>query len=180
MRCRESNVFKRKGENDKTESKDEGNKLYRHAEKGVKSSCLRSICRKLPDYIGTVDGLELFLAMVKVEWGRGRHSKNDYVTRENGELILINYVASKNVDAFVERVRNACIEETKEGKILRTENLISSLQDLMNDICRTHPLRSATLFHEFLIHSLISFCHFLHISDRKQKKDMRKRLTQVV
>ena len=113
MRCRESNVFKRKGENDKTESKDEGNKLYRHAEKGVKSSCLRSICRKLPDYIGTVDGLELFLAMVKVEWGRGRHSKNDYVTRENGELILINDVASKNVDAFVERVRNACIEETK-------------------------------------------------------------------
>jgi hypothetical protein len=95
MRCCESNVIRSIHESDEIGSEDAGTKLYQHATKGVRSSVLRSICRTLPEYIGTVDDLELFFAMVQVEWGSGRHLGKDHVTLEDGELARMNDVAGK-------------------------------------------------------------------------------------
>lgn len=173
LRCFESNVISSINESD--ESEDAGTTLYKHATKGVRSSVLRSVCRTLPEYIRTVDDLELFLAMVQVEWGSGRHLGKDHVTLEGNRLVSMNDVDGK-VKVFIERVRNACITKNKE-RLIR-ENLVSSLQDLMDDIHKTHPLRSLKLFHEFSVQRLVAFGHFLHISDNKQKNKMRKRLKQ--
>ena len=169
MRCCESNVIRT------VESEDEGTEFYEHATNGVRNSVLRSICKVLPEYIGTVDDLELFFAMVQVEWGSGRRLGEGYVTLENGEMTSMNEVAQE-VEAYIKYARDACI--TKDGKRLIRTNLISSLQNLINDIHKTHPLRSSTLFHEFTIHRLIAFSHFLHVSNKKQKNNMKKRLTK--
>ena len=169
MRCCESNVIRT------VESEDEGTEFYEHATNGVRNSVLRSICKVLPEYIGTVDDLELFFAMVQVEWGSGRRLGEGYVTLEDGEMTSMNEVAQE-VEAYIKHARDACI--TKDGKRLIRTNLISSLQNLINDIHKTHSLRSSTLFHEFTIHRLIAFGHFLHVSNKKQKNNMRKRLTK--
>lgn len=114
--------------------------------------------------------------MVQVEWGSGRHLGKNHVTLEDGELERMNDIADK-VRVYIERARNACIIKTKNGKGLKRNNLISSLQYLINNIHKNHPLRSLTLFHEFSVHRLVAFGHFLHISDDKQKNNMKKRLT---
>ena len=90
-------------------------------------------------------------------------------------MTSMNEVAQE-VETYIKHARDACI--TKNGKKLIRTNLISSLQNLINDIHKTHPLRSLTLFHEFTIHRLVTFGHFLHVSNKKQKSSMRERLTR--
>lgn len=175
MRCCESNVIRPVTESAKIGSEDEGTELYQHATNGVRDSVLRSMCKILPEYIGTVDDLELFFAMVQVEWGSGCRLGKDYVTLEDGEMTSMNEVAQE-VETYIKHARDACI--SKDGKRLKRTNLISSLQKLINDIHKTHPLRSSTLFHEFTIHRLVAFGHFLHVSNKKQKNNMRGRLTK--
>ena len=158
------------------ENEDKGTKLYQHAVNGVRSSVLRSICKTLPKYIQDVDDLELFFAMVQVEWGSGLHSEKGYVTLEDGKLECMDDVADK-VEGYINRARNACINKTKDGEKLIKTNLINILQSLINDIHKTHPLRSSKVFHEFSVRRLIAFGHFLHTSDKKQKNKMKRRLT---
>jgi len=173
LRSEESNIIKKRDESDESE---EGRVLlYKYAENGIKSSVLRAVCKTLPKYIESVEDLELFFAMVQLEWGSGSHLGKGHVTLEYGELVCMNDVASK-IKEYIKRARSACVNENGE-ELIRT-NLISSLQNLMDNIYRTHPLRSLTLFHEYSVQRLVGFGHFLHISDKKQKSNMKEKLTK--
>lgn len=119
IRWGENNVIRSTLESD--ESEDVGTRLYQHAVNGIRRSVLGSVCRTLPEYIKTVDDLELFFAMVQVEWGSGRRLGKDHVTLEDGELVRMNDVADKvKLEIFL-CVRSFCQKIPNHHLLFRGE-----------------------------------------------------------